>query len=355
LEKPGKQGIESMIIRACQNLPTLYQRPPQKQFGKNNLSVIKCFRESSARSIQMTNRRAARWLLLISVFLILGPAFAQEGPRSGLQTLLPQMPGWSFAEDPRVYQPGTLFEYIDGAAENYLSYEFKELIVANYKNAQSEATLTLEIYDMGSDINAFGIYSSERYPESRFLALGNQGYIEEGTLNFIVGSLYVKLLCFDCGEKGEAALRSVAKKIEQGVPQKGRLPALLNFFPKDGLVAHSEKFILRNVLGFAFLHDGYLADYKAKDQEFVLFIIEGKDEAEAKTMLGQYLAAQTKNNQEPEKIPLGFQVRDRYAKNVYLAQTGDYILGVMRIEDGSEKIGLSYLEALLNEVKSNPV
>jgi hypothetical protein len=302
----------------------------------------------------MTNRQAAKRLLFFSVLLILGPAFAQEGSRSGLQALLPQIPGWSFSEDPRVYQPGTLFEYIDGAAENYLSYEFKELIVANYKNSQSEATLTLEIYDMSSDINAFGIYSSERYPESLFLAIGNQGYIEEGALNFIVGSLYVKLLCFDCGEKDETALRSVAKKIEQSVPQKGRLPALLNVFPKDGLIAHSEKFILRNVLGFAFLHDGYLADYKAKDQEFVLFIIEGKDEAEAKTMLGQYLAAQTKNNQEPQNISLGYQVRDRYAKNVYLAQTGDYILGVMRIEDGFEEIGLSYLKALLSGVKSNP-
>jgi hypothetical protein len=302
----------------------------------------------------MTDRRAAKRLLFIFVFLMASPAFAQEGTRSGLQTLVPQIPGWGLSEDPRIYLPGTLFEYIDGAAENYLSYDFKELLVANYKNDQSEATLTLEIYDLGSDINAFGIYSSERYPESQFLTIGNQGYFEEGALNFIVGSLYVKLLCFDCGEKGEATLRSVAKKVEQAVLEKGSLPTLLKDFPKDGLVAHSEKFILRNVLGFAFLHDGYLADYKVKDQEFVLFIIEGRDEADAKAMLAEYLAAQTKNNQQPEKIPLGYRLRDRYAKNVYLAQTGDFILGAMRIEDGFDRLGLSYLEALLAGVKPDP-
>ncbi len=299
----------------------------------------------------MTHRRAAKWLLFVSVNLILIPAFAQEETRSGLQKLLPQIPGWSLSENPRVFLPGTLFEYINGAAENYLSYEFKELIVANYKNGQSEATLTLEIYDMGSDVNAFGIYSSERYAESRFLDIGNQGYFEEGTLNFIVGSLYVKLLCFDCGEKDEATLRSVAKKIDQGVSEKGRLPPLLNVFPRDGLVSHSEKFILRNVLGFAFLHNGYLADYKSQDQEFVLFVIEGKDEEEAQTMLGQYLAVQTKNNQRPEKISLGYKLRDRYAKNVYLAQTRNCILGVIRIEDGFEKVGLRFLEALLDGLK----
>ncbi len=302
----------------------------------------------------MNDRRADKRLLFILVFLILSPIFAQEETHSGLQTLVPQIPGWRFSEDPRVYLPGTLFEYINGAAENYLSYDFKELVVANYKNDQSEAALTLEIYDLGSDINAFGIYSSERYPESQFLTIGNQGYFEEGALNFIVGSLYVKLLCFDCGEKSEDTLRSVAKKIEQAVPEKGSLPALLKVFPKDGLVPHSEKFILRNVLGFAFLHDGYLADYKAKDQDFVLFIIEGKDEADAKAMLAQYLAVQTKNNQQPEKIPLGYRLRDRYAKNIYLAQSGYCILGAMRVEDGFDQLGLSYLEALLARVKPDP-
>ena len=294
----------------------------------------------------------ARCVLFFGLLLFFLPWLSgQEAMRSTLQPLLPQISGWELSEPPRAYLPPTLFEYIDGAAENYLSYAFQELIVANYKRAESPATLTLEVYEMGSDRNAFGIYSSERFPESRFLPLGNEAYYEDGTLNFVVGSSYVKLLCFDCGDGDETVLRRFAGEVETKVREKGRLPELLQVFPRDGLVAHSEKFILHNVLGFAFLHDGFIAGYKVQDQEFDLFIIEAKDEREAGDMLTRYLDIQKKNNQTPETIPAGIRFKDRYAKNVYLARAGNLVLGVMRIQDGLEETGVRYLEALLDRAK----
>src|SRR4030042_5526834 len=130
-------------------------------------------------------------------------ASVQADSQSILRSLLPEPSGWILTETPPTYVPGTLFEYIDGAAENYLSYGFRELVVGNYKEQRSAATLTVEVYDMGDETRAFGIYSSERYPASHFLSVGTQGYWEEGTLNFIVGGYYIKLLCFDCGQGGE--------------------------------------------------------------------------------------------------------------------------------------------------------
>jgi len=49
----------------------------------------------------------------------------------------------------RTFRPDNLFEYINGAAEAYLSYDFKGLIVADFGADASKATLTVEIYDMG--------------------------------------------------------------------------------------------------------------------------------------------------------------------------------------------------------------
>jgi hypothetical protein len=299
----------------------------------------------------MSLRKVGLTLFFGLVCLLTSAVGGQEAERSALQALLPRIAGWAFSEPPRVYLPATLFEYIDGAAESYLSYAFEELIVANYRSRNSRATLNLEIYEMGSDRNAFGIYSSERFPESRFLSLGNEGYSEDGTLNFISGSKYVKLLCFDCGDAGETVLRRFAVEVEAGVKEKGQLPALLQVFPRAGLVAHSEKFILHNVLGFAFLHDGFIAGYKFQEQEFELFLIEAKDEREAGEMLKHYLELQEKNNQPPETIPTGVRFKDRYAHNVYLAQSGNLILGVMRIQDGFEETGMKYLQAFLDRVK----
>jgi len=299
----------------------------------------------------MSLRKLESILFFGLVFLFAVAAFGQEAERSSLQALLPRIAGWDFSEPPRVYQPPTLFEYINGAAENYLSYAFQELIVANYKRAETPATLTLEIYEMGSDRNSYGIYSSERFPESRFLPLGNEAYYEGGALNFIVGSMYVKLLCFDCGDGDEAVLGQFAAEVSRGVKRKGRLPELLQVFPREGLVAHSEKFILHNVLGFAFLHDGFISGYKVQDQEFDLFIIEARDEREAEDMLKRYIEVQGKNGQTPRTIPGGIHLKDRYAKNVYLAKAGNLVLGVMRIQDGFEVTGLRYLRALLDRAK----
>jgi hypothetical protein len=283
--------------------------------------------------------------ILACLLFSMAGTFSDQAASSSLQTLLPRVAGWELAEPPQRYFPDTLFEYINGAAESYLSYDFKGLMVAQYKNADSPASLTLEIYDLGSAKNAFGIYSAERYPESQFLSIGTQGYQEEGTLNFVIGARYVKLLCYDCGEQAGQRLKLFAREVEKQAQEKGSLPEPLKYFPGQGLIANSEKFILRNFLGFSFLHDGYLASYKIKDLEFDLFLIEANDDTEAEDMLKQYLTGLTKGSQVPEKIGLIFHVRDRYADNIYVTFVQNYILGVMRIKDGFEQIGQEYLRA----------
>jgi hypothetical protein len=303
-------------------------------------------RNPERRRVAMAKTELKRVLLSGVLVFLLSPVFSQESVQSSPESLLPRVSGWRVSEQPQTFLPETLFEYIDGAAEAYLSYDFKELVVAQYKDEKSKASLTLEIYGMGNDNNSFGIYSAERYPESHYISVGNQGYMEEGTLNFICGSYYVKLLCYDCGENAASVLNLFGRDIEKNVKTKGSLPSFLKLFPKEGLIPNSEKFILNNFLGFSFLHDGYLASYKEKDLEFELFIIAGNSDADAADMLEQYLAAQLKNNPPPEKIPLGYHIRDRYAQNIYISRAGKAILGVMRIKDGFEETGSRYLQSL---------
>ena len=288
-------------------------------------------------------------IVLAAVLVTAGrPAAARDAREDGPAKLVPKVPGWTLVEPPRAYIPATLFEYIDGAAESYLSYGFEKLAVADYKSDGGPATLTAEIYDMAGGLNAFGIYSSERYPESRYLEIGAQGYYEEGTLNFFVGRYYVKLMCFDCPE-AESGLTMFARDIEKRHgPDRGGLPAALSLFPKEGLAANSEKYVRHNVLGYGFLHDGYLAGYRPPDQEFDLFLIVADNEAEAGKMLTQYLAAQAKNGSPAEKSGPGYHIKDRYAQNVFLASRGRYLAGAMKLKPGGEAAGVKALEALLS-------
>lgn len=268
-----------------------------------------------------------------------------------LQSLLPEMEYWSFAESPQDYFPETLYEYINGAAEIYLGYAFKQLIVGQYEKTDSQASLSVEIYDMENEKNAFGIYSAERFPDSRFLPLGNQGYLEQGSMNFLVGRYYIKLLCFDCGEKSESLLKKFSEAILNRIQDRGQLPFLLNVFPKEGLIPNTEKFILHNFMGYSFFHDGYLANYRLGDLEFECFLIEGKDGEEAQSMLIQFTTAKGEGN--TEKIPFGFHLKDRYYSHIFLARVKNYLTGVMKIQDGQEDTGKKYLEALIRSLEKH--
>jgi len=285
------------------------------------------------------------------VFLVLGVfgGHTDQEAQVFLKDILPVVEEMKTFGSSQTYFPESLFEYINGAAEIYLSYDFKELIVAEYKKSDSSDSIAVEIYDMGNHKNSFGIYSAERYPDNEFLILGTQGYMEEGALNFLVGRYYVKLLCFDCEDRSVKWLRSFSEGIVNRVENKEGFPVYLKTLPKEGQIPNTEKFILRNVMGYKFLHDGYFVSYKMKDLSFDCFLIEGKNPEEATEMLKKYLEA--KGAASVQKIPLGFQIKDRYYHNIYLAQVDNILCGVMKISDGFEEIGERYIAKLIESVK----
>ncbi|MBN1222821.1 MAG: hypothetical protein JXB23_06200 [Candidatus Aminicenantes bacterium] len=283
---------------------------------------------------------------IFSVFLT-GGTTGREG-QTALNSLLPEISGWAQTEKAQNYYPETLFEYINGAAEIYLAYDFRELTVSQLKKDQTEMNIAVEIYDMGNDKNAFGIYSAERFTDNNFIDVGLQGYLEEGSLNFLVDRYYVKLLCFDCDDQSENVLRQFSKEIVKKAGDKGAFPPLVIKLPREGMIPNTEKYILRNFLGYSFLRNGYSANYMQGDLEFDCFFIEAKSPQDAQDMLTKYLEA--KGSDSVSETDLGYLVKDRYYHNIYLAQSGNALCGVMKVKDGFEDTGEKYLKMLLNNL-----
>lgn len=272
-----------------------------------------------------------------------------HGQEQSLKTILPDIEGLVSVEEPQTYFPENLYEYINGAAEIYLSYGFRELIVAEYKTRETSDTVSVEIYDMGDHKNSFGIYSAERYPDNTFVSIGTQGYLEEGTLNFLVGRYYVKLLCYDCEDRAGETLKAFSMELVKRAQDKAGFPALLKGFPTEGRIPNSEKYILKNFMGYRFLHDGYLVNYEVDGLSFDCFLIEGENPEEAQHMLQQFLEA--KGLSSVQEVSSRYQIKDRYYHHIYLALVDNYICGVMKIKAGSEKIGEMYLENLVDQVR----
>ena len=297
-----------------------------------------------------------RSLIVVILIIAAAGAYAAAERASGAKTLdlLPKLEGWAFSEDPVLYGPESLFEYINGAAEAFIGYDLIDAAVGQYKQPTGTASLTAEVYDMGKPLNAFGIYTTERYPESRFLPLGVQGYIEEGTLNFLAGRYYVKLLVFGLDAETGQILREAGAKIARAIGPESGLPPLVRAFPAEGLVARSEKYIKKNFMGYEFLSNGYVATYRAGGKDLEGFIVDAGGAPQAEAALARLLAALTADKQVPEKAGAGVKVRNRYGQILFVGRVGGVLCGAMRVPDGSEAAGEKLFGALAAAAKALP-
>jgi hypothetical protein len=267
-----------------------------------------------------------------TVCLVLGIIIFLWGPGAEAKDFkFPEVTGWKQSGEIQTFIPKTLFEYIDGAADLYLMYDFQELKVAEYLN-EKKASVIVDVYRHKTPTQAFGIYSQERLSDANFINIGAQGYVEKNVLNFLTRSYYVKLNSFNTGAEDEEILLNFAKKVSENLGEKGRLPFILSSFPEEGKKKNSEKFINKNFLGYSFLYSAFTADYELSGTKFKLFVIES-DRKGCKDMIQKYLQ-QTKS---PEKnIAEGlYTISDPYHGEIELHWQGKYIWGILNVSDTS--------------------
>jgi hypothetical protein len=242
----------------------------------------------------------------------------------------PQIAGWKNSPEIQTFISKTLYEYINGAADLYLSSDFEELKVAEYGN-EKKASVTVEAYRHRTPEDAFGIYSQERLADANYLNIGAEGYINQHILNFVTRHYYVKINSFNTGVEDREVLQLFAKKIAESLGEAGGLPALLSAFPTEGKKSHSEKYITRNFLGYPFLHSAFTADYESAGRKFKLFLIDAISAEESRNIIQQYLR-QIKN---PEKgLNEGrYTLADPHHGIIDLYWKGRYIWGTVDLPD----------------------
>jgi len=238
----------------------------------------------------------------------------------------PEVAGWKLSEDVQTFVPKTLYEYINGAADLYLSYDFEELKVGEYSNDR-KGSVTVEIYRQKSPTLAFGVYSQERPSNPSLVSMGAQGYIGENLLNFLSGSYYVKINSYNTGAEDREILQSFARRVLENLDEKGTLPPILASFPAEGKNRNSEKFVAKNFLGYSFLHTAFTADYDLSGKKFKLFLIETVDKNECKNMIQKYL--QQIKNPEKEVNEGRYTISDPHHGVVDLYWKGEYVWGLL--------------------------
>ena len=271
--------------------------------------------------------------LPVLVFLICG-GFAPLWASSSQEKPFPSIAinGWRQSGGTQTFSPRKLYDYIDGAADLYLTYDFQELKVAEYLN-EKKASVTIEIYRHGTPSHAFGIYSQERLSNANFLDVGAQGYSEKNILNFVSGNYYVKINSFNTGSEDEQVLLAFAKEVADHLGGKGPLPPILSAFPEEGKKKNSEKFIAQDFLGYSFLHSAFTADYELAGKKFKLYVIEGADREDCRSMIQKYL--QQAGDPRKNVVEGRYTLPDPYHGEMDLIWKGRYIWGVLNLGEPS--------------------
>lgn len=115
------------------------------------------------------------------------------------------------------FTAGTLYQKIDGRADEYLRAGFISLESASY--ARGAQFIDVFAYDMGSEAHALARFSSERPPGATAVPLGRDGYCVASSCFFVDGRYYVQVIGSEPGTDIERtvlqAARAVAGAIER--------------------------------------------------------------------------------------------------------------------------------------------
>jgi len=278
-----------------------------------------------------------RYLLLILSVLLAVQVGAQE-TETIKSYFEPAYGNWKLKDNTQVYDADNLYDYINGAADNYLSFDFMDLISASYET-DPDNYIKVDVY-MHKNLNqAYGIYISEKPLNAKQVNVGAQGYEEPGLLNCFTGKYYVKISTHNNSEGIQAVLLNIATDLTQKLNKEPKMPDVLKYFPIDYKIANSESFINSNFLGREFLSSAFIAKYAKGKKTFSVFIIASSSDESAKNTLAKYLKVL---GQEFSGNEGRFTLNDPHNGKILLEWKGRYLWGI--INDQNVKIKEDYLQ-----------
>ncbi len=191
------------------------------------------------------------WLLMYfvsAIFFTPSGIMAQEKGKADLEVSFPaEVAGWKWDGKENHYNRKTIFDYINGAGELYIAYNFNGVKVRRYEKA-NEPPITAEIYDMETSEDAFGVFSFERQDEEAGIGQGSE--FGGGLLRFWKGKFFVSVFAEGQGKEAETATLELGRAIAGSIRSTGPSPKLLNALPKNkgGLVEKNIRYLRSHIL-----------------------------------------------------------------------------------------------------------
>lgn len=252
--------------------------------------------------------------------------------------------GWSVVGEVERYDRSNVYEAINGAAETYLAYGFRSLHLQTLKSGAVE--VSVQRYELGSPLDAFGVFQLQRPAEARDLKFAPAGaFAPPDRCLAYVGSDLISVRA-NAGALTSASCEQLLVGLAAGLAGPRTLPPVLALLPTARRVPGTLRYTRESFLGTRDLARCVHASYRSAPdgpthQLLVMVTPEGGSVGAVWERLGKSWSAGRHGELEvlSRTIP--------YQGTVVVARTGPggHVLGVAGV--GSVEQGALLLEAAL--------
>lgn len=194
---------------------------------------------------------------------------------------------WTAEEEDRFFDKVTIFDYINGAGEVYLSYNMQNCLSRLYTASEGPA-INMDIFDMGSSEDAYGVFSHDQDGES--IDMGQDALYRPGWLSFWKDRFFVSIYADEETVEANRAVKELGRAVESLIKGTGQRPGILLRLPKEGLKPKSIRYLHdnellnyhfylsdENILNLGPKTNAALAEYKVEDEEAWLLLVSYPD------------------------------------------------------------------------------
>ena len=234
----------------------------------------------------------------------------------------------------RRFTKDNLYEHVDGHAEYFISAGFEGLVVTEYSSTGSstlKAEIQTEVYDMGKDIQAFGVLVDESGENAPSVSIGTMGFRNSGGINFIKGRYYVKITALD----PKIPLMSFAKTFAGVLPAAKASFTAFDRLPRIG-TAGKTRFIKEGYRGLDFFHNVIEREYMIDGKKIILALLAGSEQEISQTV-SAFRAYVRKSGMPIEQSEQAdrtiYKVNDKYEGSWFLVSSPNAVFAVFGTDD----------------------
>ena len=217
-----------------------------------------------------------------------------------LQADLPKQAGqWSAQTGDRIFDQKTIFSYIDGGAEVYKAYNFRQCLSRRYTRSGGPAII-LDIFEMGASKDAFGVFTHDI--DGLIVDIGQDGRLRPGWLSFWKARFFVSIYVEEESPAAEQAVKELGRQVADNITGQSLKPEILSQLPPQGLQADRIRYLHHpivlnyhyyisdeNILNISADTDVALAEYQTGNQAARLLLIKYPTPEEASQSQADFL------------------------------------------------------------------